>query len=112
MAKLFYDHLITWEKLTRSLDTLGAAGEERLEIIEIIEESLHTEILIVILTHLPREQHEVFLDRFHAAPHDASHLDFIKSHGHTDIEDKIRSRSAELIEEIILDLITPYDRET
>lgn len=106
MAKLFYDHLIIWEKLTRSLDTLGADGEERLQIIEIIEESLHTEILIVVLEHLPREKHEEFLDLFHAAPHDESHLAYIKKHGHTDIEEKIRKKSDELIEEIILDLIT------
>jgi hypothetical protein len=106
MAKLFYDHLITWEKLTRSLDTLGAEGHDRIELIEVIEESLHTEILIVILEHLPQEKHEEFLEQFHAAPHDEIHIDFINIHGHPNIEEKIKKRSDEHIEEILLDLLS------
>lgn len=106
MAKLFYDHLVSWEKLTRSLDTLGAHGEDRIEIIEIIEESLHTEILIIVLEHLPQEKHEEFLDRFYEAPHDEIHIEFLKIHAHHNIEEKIQNRSTEIIEEILVDLLS------
>jgi mannitol/fructose-specific phosphotransferase system IIA component len=101
MSTVFYDHLIDWEKIERALQSLSLSKEEHLEVLELIEESLHTEVLMVICTHIPKDHHEEFLGKFHTAPHDASHLDYLRMHAVSDIEAQIRLRSLEVIEEFI-----------
>ena len=105
MSRVFYDHLIDWDKLTQSLDSLSVDGEDRIELIELIEESLHTEVLLVILHHLPQENHKEFIQRFHSAPHDESHLHFISSHTTTRIDDAIRAKSQEVFENLLIDFL-------
>ncbi len=104
MAIVFYDHLIDWSKLEQKLDELALDKELRLEYTEHIEHSLHTEILMVIIGHLPPHKHEEFLDRFHAAPHDIQHLHFLVTHGRGDVETAIQTRANEVLNEI-LDLL-------
>lgn len=106
MATLFYDHLINWEKMTQSLDSLGVFGDERLELVEVIEESLHTEILIIILSQLPKEKHEAYIERFHAAPYDTDHFYFIDSHSQSNISELIREHSERFFDEMISDFLT------
>jgi hypothetical protein len=50
---------------------------------------MHQEILTTILTLLPRKHHEEFLIRFHAAPHDASLLVYLKDRSVVDVEKEI-----------------------
>ena len=104
MATLFYDHLIDWQKLTKGLDSSGVDGPERLELMEHAEHTIHTEVLIVLMTHLPAEKHIEFIDQFHAAPHDVAHLQFITKYANGDVENAVRVRTNQLIEEILQDL--------
>src|SRR5258708_22860235 len=104
MATLFYDHLIDWPKLYNELDAAGIDGEERLEIVEHIEHELHTEVLIVFVEHLPAEKHTEFLERFHAAPYDEAHLQFVITHGKGNVEEAVRQRTNKVINEILVDL--------
>lgn len=106
MAQIFYDHLIDWEKLTQTLDNFDLEGEDRLELIEIVEQRLHTEVLVIILSSIPQHRHEEFIERFHAMPHDANHFEFLHAHASTPIEPAIRKRSSEIIEEFILDALS------
>lgn len=101
MANVFYDHLIDWQKIDSALISMDLSKEERLEVLELLEESLHTEVLIVICTHIPKERHEEFIEKFHEAPHHPSHLTYLQTHGTADIEAQIRLRTLEVIEEFL-----------
>lgn len=101
MSKIFYDHLIDWKKVDTLLKDLDITGEERLELIQHIDDMVHSEVLGTILTHLPEEKHEDFIDRFHKAPHHDQHLDFLKNHATIEIESHIQQRGNEVISEVV-----------
>lgn len=104
MATVFYDHLIDWESLEKALAMLELDREIQHQYLDEIEHTVHTEVLTVITEHLPEEHHEDFLERFHAAPHDPSHLHYIVSHGHPDVELAIQAKANQVIAEIIVEL--------
>jgi hypothetical protein len=104
MAIVFYDPFIDWQKLTDALDEFGIEGEERLEVIEHAEHTIHTEILIVFVTLLPAEKHQPFVEQFHAAPHDPKHIDFIVEHTKADVESVVRQRTDQILNEIVSEL--------
>jgi hypothetical protein len=112
MSTIFYDHLIPWHKVDLYIQTVGLAGEERIEIIELIEETIHTETLLVILHHLPAGKHEEFVEKFHAAPHDKEHLTFLKQHGHPEIEQRIKEAAEKIITELLTELESEEDSST
>ncbi|KKU95176.1 MAG: hypothetical protein UY27_C0025G0008 [Candidatus Gottesmanbacteria bacterium GW2011_GWA1_48_13] len=56
MAQLFYDHLIVIEEITAVLDEHTLTKEERAELLRLIDQTLHHEILDTIFTHLPKER--------------------------------------------------------
>ncbi len=89
MKKIFYDHLIVIEEINAIFDLHGIPPAEQKELIEIIDKTMHHEILGAILTHLPREHHEEFLIRFHSSPHDASLMTFLAERTSIDIEKEI-----------------------
>lgn len=101
MAHLFYDHLVEWKKLDDVLLSLELDKEERMTLLELAEESIHTEVLILIFEELPREHHEEFLLAFHAAPHDVMHVMYLRGKGIDDIEHRIHLRALEIIEDLI-----------
>jgi hypothetical protein len=104
MASLFYDQLIDWKKLTAALDDCGIDGDERLAVLDHIEHILHTEVLVVIVSSLPAHKHEEFMELFHAAPYDEGHFQFLITHGTGDVRQTVKSRSDQIIEEIVNDL--------
>lgn len=89
MAQLFYDHLIVIEEVIAVLDEHRLTKEERTELLDLIDQTLHHEILDTIFTHLPKEKHELFLTRFHQAPHDPKLLEFLQEETNIDIEKEI-----------------------
>lgn len=104
MASVFYDHLIDWGRLDSALNALGLDKEQKLEYLEEIEHTLHTEMLVLIIENLAPEHHEGFIDRFHAAPHDAAHLHFLVEVCKPDIEISIHVKANQIISHIIIDL--------
>lgn len=90
MSKLFYDHLLVINEIVVELD--GIDLKDRQEFLGIIDETLHHHVLDVILTHLPKEHHESFLDRFHKAPNDPTLLSSIQKLTAVDIEKAITER--------------------
>ena len=110
MAQVFYDHLIDWERLDRELLFLELSSDERLELLELAEESIHSGILLLICEQLSRDKHEEFIERFHSAPHELRHIIYLREHGLDDIERSIRLRSLEVIEEMV-ETIRRHDRK-
>ncbi len=105
MATLFYDHLIDWQKFHDALTLIDMEREEQQEIIEHAEHILHTEVLVVFVTHLPRHQHEEFLQRFYDAPHDKAHWEFIKANCDDDVEAAVRQKSDEVLKDLLEEIL-------
>ncbi len=99
MAKIFYDHLVVHEEITAELDKYNIRVEEKEELIQLVDQTLHHHVLDVILTHLPKEKHEEFLTKFHKAPHDESLLDYIK-----DFEEEIIKEAKKVKLELLAEI--------
>jgi hypothetical protein len=104
MSTVFYDHLIDWPKLEKALDSMELDKDQKLILLEEIEHALHSEIMVLIIEHLEPEHHEPFIERFHAAPYDVTHLHFLVSVAKPDIEIAIQKRANQIITDVIIDL--------
>lgn len=111
MAVLFYDHLVPWQKAEASVKALNLPRDEEHQVLGMIEEVVHTEILMVILTHLPDHQHHEFLDQFHQSPYSETHLIYLQTHAHPEIHLHIEQKGHEVIELLLTDRHTSiFDR--
>lgn len=104
MSKIFYDHLVVVEEITAKLDKFDLDAVSRQELILLIDETLHQEIINLILTHLPPEHHEDFLNKFYHNPNDEGLLDFLKTHSGKDIEKLIKEEAKKVKKEILLEI--------
>jgi len=104
MSKLFYDHLIVIEEINNTLVALELPEEDYNETLSIIDETVHHHVLDVILTHLPNEHHETFLEQLASAPHDKSILIFLNEKSPVDIEEEI-AKTIDKLKEELLELI-------
>ncbi len=104
MSKVFYDHLVLREEITAELELHHLSAEEKDELIELIDQTLHHTTLNVILNHLPKEHHREFISKFHAAPYDEALLDYLQDKISTDIRreiaDQAKKVKADLVAEI------------
>ena len=105
MSKIFYDHLIIIEDLEDVVKS-HEEPEEREEMHRLIDEMIHHRVLGCILDQLPREYHEEFLEKFHAAPYDESLVNYLqeKTPQEVDIEEKIREEVAKLKKELLKEI--------
>ena len=93
--KIFYDEIIQIGELMTHIQHLEIETEEKEELAQMVDETIHHEVMSAILTHLPEEHHEEFLERFQAKPHDPSLLQYLKAKVEN-IEDKLKETGAEL----------------
>lgn len=103
MSKIFYDHLVVFEEVEIALSKQKLSPKEKAENSQIIEEIVHHRIVTRILTHLPKEHHKEFLERFQKAPHDKKTLHFLKEKV-SDIEDQITDEVDRLKRELLDDI--------
>lgn len=100
MTKIFYDHLIKFEEITEELGRYELDAVEMEEIIRIADETIHINVLDVILTHLPKEKHEEFLIKFHDRPSDVTLIEYLEKEAHPEIQKKIAEVAQKVKEEI------------
>ncbi len=103
MSKLFYDYLIELPEIDLAIKEEKLESEEREELQKLVDEMIHHRVLVCILDHLPREHHEEFLERFHAAPHDETLIIFLeeKTPAEISIEEKIREEIQKLKQKLL-----------
>ncbi|MGI5826253.1 MAG: hypothetical protein ACOX50_02470 [Patescibacteria group bacterium] len=101
MSKVFYDHLLNIEEVLSELENYEIEVEEREEIHIIIDETFYHQTIDIILTYLPPEHHQSFLDRFNQSPHDEELLTFLKEQIENDIEEEIKKQAAKIKKEIL-----------
>jgi hypothetical protein len=105
MNKIFYDHLIIIEEVVTIIDAHDIDAQEKKQIMDLVEQTLHQEALNTVFTHLPKDHHETFLIHFNAAPHDRKILDFVKDKSGVDIEKAIL-KTANTVKKKIMKEIT------
>lgn len=104
MSKLFFDQLIVLDDLESEIKKAAKSPEEREELWRLVDEMVHHRVMGCILDKLPRESHEEFLGKFHAAPHDEGIMGYLKGKIGENVEDLIQTEigglAYELLEEI------------
>ena len=110
MTKIFYDHLISLDKVEKVIKKVAQSSEEREELWQTVDEIVHHRVLGCIFDNLPEVHHQEFLEKFHAAPHEDSLLDYLKDKIGENIEGLIRQEIGNLTYEILEDIATNKPR--
>jgi hypothetical protein len=104
MSHLFFDHLVIREELEFELNSYILDPQDRQELVDIIDSTLTHHVLNVILNHLPRDKHPEFMAKFRDHPDDESHLEYLKTHAHPEIEAKIKTQAVKIKQEILAEI--------
>ena len=100
MSKIFYDHLIIIEEIWEEVEKLPLQKHEKQHAKKLADEYVHHRVLTLILDLLPRDHHEVFLNKFHVAPHDVSHLKYLEEKIGKQIHQEISTLGKQLKQEL------------
>jgi len=104
MSKLFFDHLLSLDKLDREIKKIAKTKEEREELWLLVDEIIHHKVFDIILERLPKDNHQEFLEMVHSAPHDQDYLfGYLRSKIGENIEDILREELGNLTYEILKD---------
>lgn len=105
MSKLFFDHLLELKELDREIKKVAKTKEEREELWLLVDEIIHHKAMGCILDRLPKDNHEEFLEMFHAAPHNEDLLiGYLKNKIGDNIETILRSELGDLAYELLKDV--------
>ena len=104
MSKIFYDHLIVFERLEVHINSTVSNHEEKHELWEIIDKLVHNRVISKILEILPNRHHDEFAELLHNRPYDKNIIDYLDEASNKNIEEHIRKEIEELEKEIIQDL--------
>jgi hypothetical protein len=104
MSKIFYDQITIVEEIETELNSYQLSSDEKSELLSLVDQTVHHEVLNTILTHLPKEKHEHFLTKFHAAPHDKALLDYLKKEIKIDIEKEIFLQAKKIKRELLAEI--------
>lgn len=92
MSKLFFDHLVVFEKIETVIKKTSSSKEEREEHWKLVDEIVTHKVLEKVLDRLPRTHHEEFLELFHKCPHDEITIfGYLKSKVGENIENDLKN---------------------
>lgn len=103
MKHTFYAHLVDLTEIEIRLDSHGLKKHEKDELFLMVKETLHYRVVSEILTHLPEEHHDWFLEEYTKVPHSKQLLAQLKDQV-AEIEDKIKGVVDRVKEEILAEL--------
>lgn len=102
MSTLFFDKLITLDKLDIHIKKKYQSNEERQELWQMVEEIIHHKVMGCCLDHLPKENHNEFLDKFHKSPYDENILTFLSDKTKKDMKKIIKEEIKLLTKDLLL----------
>ncbi len=105
MSLVFYDKLISFERIEIHIKSLAQTTEEREELWQIVDELIHQRVLDWLLAKLPREHHEDFLGKFIETPYDEGLFNYLKEKIEADIEKLLKQEIEDLASEILDDIL-------
>lgn len=77
MSRVYYDHLVVFERIENIIKLSNLSKEEKLELSDVVDEMIHHRALKTVLEYLPEEDHTEFIDKFFEAPFDSNLVEFI-----------------------------------
>ncbi len=98
--KLFYDHLVIREEIVQELKWYDLTVGEHIEILRLADETIHLEVMDVILTSIPPEKHKEFLEKMHKSPHDKKLLEYVSVEVHEEIRIRAEKTKRAILSEI------------
>lgn len=104
MSKVWYDHLVVREEINAEILAHKLPPEEAKELLELVDQILHHHALNVVLSHLPKEHHEEFINRFHASPHDPTLLAFVQDKVTINISAEIKKQADRVKKDLLADI--------
>jgi hypothetical protein len=110
MSTVFYDHLIVLDEIHEIVVSVSDSHEEKMELWNLVDHIIHKRVLVKILDLLPREDHENFLERFHAAPYDENHILFINARIDGDVSTHIVGEIKLFKNELLKELLPPQKK--
>jgi hypothetical protein len=104
MSKVFYDKLIVLTDVEREVNSLSRTKEEKNELWEIIDDTVHQRVLSCLFENLPESSHQEFIDKFDLCPFDEGLFDYLTGKIGKNVEELIKNELGELAYEILQDL--------
>lgn len=95
----FYSHLIKIEQINTKMDELDLTKEQKKHLAELIDSTIHQEILDLVLSKLPEEEKVNFLVMLRDNPGDTKLLEFLNSK-----VDKIDQQIEEVADRLVKEL--------
>lgn len=89
---VFYDDLVGLDDIHSELADFDLSFKEHYDLLNLVDSTLHNEVLNVILIILPVEHHESFLKEINDKPNDENHLIYLRQFD-SEIDGKIREAS-------------------
>jgi len=102
MKQHFYHEIIDLSELTQELEQLALSSKEKEHLTMIIHSSMHTVILDVVLSEIPKEDKHLFLEHVASSTH-RDIWNFLKKRS-VNIEDKIHKAVKELKKDLLEDI--------
>jgi len=104
MSKIFYDKLIVFEEIEAEINKVSKSKEEKNELWQIVDEMIHHKVFDLLLSKLPRIQHQEFMDKFLAAPHDEALFTYLNARIGEDVEKLIQKELDSLAKDILKEM--------
>lgn len=102
MSKLFFDHLVSLDKVEKEIKKIAESDEEKHEYFKLVDEIIHHRVMGCVFDKLPEKDHKKFIRKFKKRPHDESLLEYISKKAKEDlgliIKYEIKKLEAEIIE--------------
>ncbi len=101
--KTFFSHLLDTDQLIMMVERLLEIEKEKMEILDMIDSTIHHRIMDRILYELDDKHHELFMTEFSRDPGNEDLLSFLKKQI-PDIEDRIQSESKDAQDSLFEDI--------
>lgn len=99
-----FNHLTLVEEIITEIDMHDLSAEERDELVELAQKTLHHHVLSTVLDHLPKDKHHHFITEYHRDPANQQLLTWLKQEITEDIEAKIKLEAARVKKEILTEI--------
>jgi len=103
MKQVFYYHLLDFPEIEEKLNQHEIEETEKEELLLIIKETIHYQVISRVLTNLPEQDHQWFLKEYTKLPHKQGFLETLKEKIE-DIEGKIKEVASQVKQEILAEL--------
>jgi hypothetical protein len=101
MSKIFYDRLVSLEKVEKEISKIAQSPEEKEDLHKLVDEYIHHRMMDCILDRLPAQHHERFLTQVSESPHHDGLWDLLKNTISDDIENFLRDEAFKIGVELL-----------